>query len=261
MEVVLLGTGAAPGWPHPWCNCPSCGAALAAGVIRTPTGALVDGRILIECGPEVPRQAVRSGTTLAGVHTVLVTHVHSDHFDPSFLLYRSWDSHTPLRVVGPAPVLASARDWLAPEQTVVTLVPVTAGDRLDLDGYRIEVLPADHRALGECVLYTVTGPDGARLLWATDTGPQAPIPSLTAVDVAFVEQTFGPVRVGDGHLDDTTFPGFLDRLRAAGVVAAETRIIAIHLSHHHPFPPCVAGAEAVADGTRLDITAADVSEW
>lgn len=214
-------------------------------------GALVDGRVLLECGPEVPRQAVRHGLSLTDVHTVLVTHVHTDHFDPSFLLYRSYDCAEPLQVVGPAPVIAAARDWLAPEQSTVTLVPVTAGDTLELAGYRVEVLPADHDALGECVLYALTAPDGGRLLWATDTGPLVTLPTLKPVDIAFVEETFGPARIGPDHLDDGTFPGFLDTLRNSGAVTAATRIIAIHLSHHHAFPARIAGAEVLPDGARL----------
>ncbi len=253
MDVILLGTGAAPGWPHPWCDCDSCRAAMRAGVIRTPVGALVDGRVLIECGPEVPRQAVRFGASLSDVHTVLVTHVHTDHFDPAFLLYRSYESRKPLRVVGPAPVIATASQWLAPGQDMVSLVQVTAGDVVEVEGYRVEVLPADHSALGECVLYALAGPDGVRLLWATDTGPAARLPTLAPVDMAFVEQTFGPARIGADHLDDETFGGFVDRLRSAGAVTAATRVIAVHLSHHHDFPAEVRGAEVVPDGTRIEL--------
>ncbi|MBB1048698.1 cobalamin biosynthesis protein CobU, partial [Dietzia cercidiphylli] len=34
MEVVLLGTGAADGWPNPFCRCDSCLDALRRGEVR-----------------------------------------------------------------------------------------------------------------------------------------------------------------------------------------------------------------------------------
>ena len=46
MELVMLGTGAADGWPNPFCTCPSCLAALSSETIRGHTAALVDNRIL-----------------------------------------------------------------------------------------------------------------------------------------------------------------------------------------------------------------------
>jgi adenosylcobinamide kinase/adenosylcobinamide-phosphate guanylyltransferase len=43
-------------------------------------------------------------------------------------------------------------------------------------GYDVRVLPATHAGpeVGPAVLYDLTGPDGARLLWATDTGVLGP---------------------------------------------------------------------------------------
>lgn len=61
MELVLLGTGAADGWPNPFCTCPSVLAALSSGTIRGHTAALVDNRILLDCGPELEwRHALRT---------------------------------------------------------------------------------------------------------------------------------------------------------------------------------------------------------
>ena len=48
MEVVLLGTGAADGWPNPFCRCGSCGGARRLGVVRGQTSALVDDELLID---------------------------------------------------------------------------------------------------------------------------------------------------------------------------------------------------------------------
>src|SRR5437868_3598686 len=118
-DVVLLGTGAADGWPNPFCHCPSCTEARARGELRSPTAALLDDVILLDCGPEAARAAVRAGRALDRVHTVLLTHEHPDHCDPAFLLWRSWAGlREPLVVAGPAAAIALCRDWIGPDDPV-----------------------------------------------------------------------------------------------------------------------------------------------
>ena len=174
MRLTLLGTGAADGWPNPWCACLSCEDARQRDQLRRPTSALVDGGLLLDLAPGTPPP----GTRLDGVHTVLVTHHHPDHCSPFSLLWRHWARRAePLTLVGPAPVLAEGLPWLAPGDPV-RLVEVSPGDVLDLDGYRVRALAAQHEV--PTVLYDVTGPDGARLLYATDTGP-IPEPTVAAV--------------------------------------------------------------------------------
>jgi adenosylcobinamide kinase/adenosylcobinamide-phosphate guanylyltransferase len=265
VDVVLLGSGAADGWPNPFCGCASCRDAAERGTVRGQSSALVDGTLLLDCGSGVPAQAVRLGHSLAGVRHVLVTHAHVDHLGPQALLFRSWTAAGPLDVVGPPSVLDACRDWIGPDDPV-RLVPVAAGDDLTLGGHRVRVLPAAHRVMadGDAVLYDVTGPDGARLLWACDTGPW-PDDWYAAVagaryDAVLLEQTHG-VRtdLGDGHLHLGTFGTVLDRLRAAGAVDERTQVRAVHLGHHNPPEPELAvalgalGARAGHDGERLAV--------
>lgn len=264
MEVLLLGTGSADGWPNPFCACPSCQAAAAQRALRGQTAALVDATLLLDCGPEAPRAALRAGTTLAGVRHLLLTHAHPDHTGPAALLWRAWAGRTePLDLVGPPGALGACRDWIGPADPV-RLHDVAAGDRLVLGSYDIRVLPAAHgdAGTGPAVLYDVTGPDGARLLYATDTGP-LPAAALAATsgrayDLVLLEETFGDaVGHGTGHLDLSTFPRELARLRAQGAVSASTDVVAVHLSHHNPPPAeldrrlATWGARTVPDGTLL----------
>lgn len=283
MELLLLGTGAADGWPNPFCRCGSCSAQRAAGVLRTPVSVLVDGRLLLDCGPTAPTQAARFGADLASVETILVTHAHSDHLDPAFLLHRSWITDAPLRVIGPDAVIARCREWLDPAQTAVELVRVTAGDELELGvrrpltpggggsapagdelavgAYRVRVLPAAHEAFGEAVLYRV-GDGTSEILYATDTGPWHPDADLSGRFAAvLLEQTFGDRAdlAGDHHHHLGSFAEAVDALRAAGSVDDRTRIVAVHLSHHNPPEPelqarlAALGVEAHADGVRVRV--------
>lgn len=249
MDVRLLGTGDADGWPNPWCSCASCADARARGATRRQTSVLVDGGVLLDLSPALPPD----GVSLAGVHTVLVTHAHPDHCAPFALLWRHWvRPGEPLTIAGPAAVLDECRPWLAPGAPV-ELVPVEPGRVLRLRGYEVRVLPADHEM--PAVLYDLTGPDGGRLLYATDTGPlpDAAVEAVTGArfDVVLLEETFGDLREhGTRHLDLATFGVELDRLRAVGAVTGSTDVVAVHLGHHNP-PAAELAERLAAHGARL----------
>lgn len=263
MQLRMLGTGASDGWPNPWCRCASCTAAAAQGVVRASTSALVDGRLLIEIGADAPKAAVRAGLSLADVELVLVTHTHPDHHDVNAWMWRGWaPDRGPLTLIAPPAVLQDAALRLDPS---VTAVPIAPGETVTAAGYVVRALPAHHGGpeLGPAVLYDITGPDGARLLWATDTGP---LPALTidlvtdrAYDAVLLELAAAPIPV---HLDLTTWPVELARLRAVGAVVDHTQVAAIHLGHGCPPPDELDrvlaswGATAPRDGDVLDIPAA-----
>ncbi|MFL6134967.1 MAG: bifunctional adenosylcobinamide kinase/adenosylcobinamide-phosphate guanylyltransferase [Nocardioidaceae bacterium] len=262
MNLTLLGTGSADGWPNPHCRCASCTSTRSAGLVRGQTAALLDDVLLLDCGPETPHAAQRAGADLTRLRHVLVTHAHPDHCAPAFLLFRSWVSQAPLDLVGPPDVIEQARMWVSPD-SAVRFVPVTAGDCVTLGDYQVRALAARHGADGACVLYDVTGP-GGRLLYATDTGP---LPDATvdavqdaAFDVVLLEETFGDHTAhGTDHLDLATFPEQLRRLRRVGAVTSDTDVVAVHLSHRNPPTPELSrrlaawGARVVEDGTTLGV--------
>lgn len=240
MEVVLLGSGAADGWPNAFCTCGSCQDARASGIIRAQSSVLVDDVMLIDPGAESAPAATRHGRTLAGVRHLMVTHHHADHLAPQLLLFRSWVSSEPLEVIGPPAVIEQCRDWVAPDAPVTWRV-VTAGDRISVGEYRVRVLAANHRVIepGDTVLYDLTAPDGARLLWACDTGPwgAAQIEAVAGADydVVLMEQTFGDrTDLGTEHLNLATFARLLEQLRDVAAVSDRTQVRAVHLSHHNP---------------------------
>jgi adenosylcobinamide kinase/adenosylcobinamide-phosphate guanylyltransferase len=260
VNLTLLGTGAADGWPNPHCVCASCATARTTGSVRGQTSALLDGALLLDCGPEAPQAAQRAGLDLTGLRHVLLTHAHPDHCAPAFLLFRGWVSEEPLDVLGPPEVVEQARMWVAPD-SAVRFVAVAPGERHRVGGYDVRVLAAAHGDPGSCVLYDVTGP-GGRLLYATDTGPlpEATVEAVTgaAFDTLLLEETFGDhLDHGTDHLDLGTFPEQLRRLRQAGALTDDTDVVAVHLSHRNPPAPELSrrlaawGARVVDDGSTL----------
>jgi adenosylcobinamide kinase/adenosylcobinamide-phosphate guanylyltransferase len=255
MRIRMLGSGAADGWPNPWCGCASCAAALAQGVVRGHASVLLDDRLLIDLGPEVPRAALRQGVSLAGVEAVLVTHRHGDHHAPAAWVWRSWAvAPAPLTLVAPPSVLADADGF------GLTTVAVRPGDRVHVAAYDVRALGAEHP--DDAVLFDVTGPDGARLLYATDTGvlPEATVEAVRdrAFDVVLLELAGTPI---PSHLTLETWPAQVERLRAVGAVTDRTRVVATHLGHHNPPPDeldrrlALLGATAARDGDVLDTAA------
>lgn len=241
MKLQLLGTGSADGWPNAFCTCASCADARRTGSVRAQTGALVDDVLLIDCGPEIPAAASRAGVDLRRVRTMLFTHAHFDHVGPAALLFRHWATCSePLAVYAPQQVIDELARWVGPADPV-SLHAVAAGSTVTFDGYTVRALAANHGDVtsDEALLFDVLGPDGRRLLYATDTGPlhDDVLQALAraAFDVVLLEETFGDHLTHQTlHLDLRTFPEQLSRLRAVGAVGDHTDVIAVHLSHHNP---------------------------
>lgn len=243
MEILLLGTGSSDGWPSPFCRCASCRWAMTAGEVRGQTAALVDDTLMLDCGPEAPRAAMRCGRSLADVRHILFTHGHSDHVGPAALLMRHFAGRVEsLDVWGPPSALEQCRDWVAPGDPV-RFVAVQPGDDIRLGRYQVRVLEAAHDSqLGrDAVLYDVSSGD-TRILWATDTGP-LPDSTRAAIagagfDAVFLEETFGTfTEHGTEHHDLFTFARTLAQLRESEAVVTGTDVVAIHLSHHNPPGP------------------------
>jgi adenosylcobinamide kinase/adenosylcobinamide-phosphate guanylyltransferase len=264
VDVLALGTGSADGWPDPSCGCASCTAERTERRVRGQTSALVDGTLLLDCGPDTPRAAERFGAGLSRLRHVLITHQDPDRCSPALLLSRR-RVDAPLDVVGLPDVVDACRAWVTPESPV-TLRAVAPGDRLRLGEYDVRVLAARRASPARSVLYDVTAP-GGRLLYAPRTAalPDTTVEAVAgaAFDVVLLEETFGDaVDHGTDHLDLVTFAEQLRRLRAVGAVTGHTDVVAVHLSHHNPPTRELArrlsdwGARVVDDGTRLH-TAAD----
>jgi adenosylcobinamide kinase/adenosylcobinamide-phosphate guanylyltransferase len=219
MRVVLVGTGATSGLPEPTCTCASCAVARRSGEIRTRSSALVDGVLLLDL-PEAAGAFIRAGggpTTRAAV----------------LALPRS---------VGRAAVPAG-----------IEVAAPAAGSRLRAGDYALQTLPS---ADGTGIALDVTGPDGARLLWA----PMGIAPE------AVRSRRYGVVCLGsvDGDATAPAVGRALAALRASGAVDGETDVIAVSIGHASAHGATLSarlagwGMRTVPDGTAVGGTAPHV---
>lgn len=263
MEVLLVGTGAADGIPNAFCGCATCEDYRVRKELRTPTSILIDNRLMLDPGPESPRQVSRLGQDLIDCRAVLVSHAHSDHLDASFLMHRSWVTETPLAVAGPQPVVDWSMKWLAPGQRSVDFVALTAGDVVEFAGYTVEAFGANHEAYGEALCYRISD-DQASLLYLTDTGPLPPatLAGLAGrrVDLVLLEETFGTAAgKGDQHHNLTSFAKTVSDLRELGAIGTGTQVVPIHLGHDNPplaelrQEMAKMGAKVLADGSVIKL--------
>ncbi|MBW3639676.1 MAG: bifunctional adenosylcobinamide kinase/adenosylcobinamide-phosphate guanylyltransferase [Actinobacteria bacterium] len=237
MEVVLLGTGSARGWPEPGCPCASCSTAVTLRTARAPSAVLVDDVLLLDGSEGVQRAAACAGRTLSGVRSVLLSDVEQHLTAPLTGLLRSGPA---VDLLGPPAALAPYRSLLAAEHRV-RLVPISPGHRLPAGDHLLRA-----RARGDGLAWDITAPDGARLLYAPGV---APLQEHPGAEKAYDLVVLG---IGSGAGAST-----LARLRASGGVTGSTRVVTTGHGHDDGLPDALGprlrawGAHAPPDGTAL----------
>ena len=241
MYITYLGTAASEGAPAIFCECEHCRYARTAGgkEIRTRSGAIIDGALKIDFGPDSYAQSLRFGVSYEAVEHVLITHSHGDHFVPSQLgcskepfAHRS----RKLTVYGDARVGAELLPHC--KDGVLEFVQLTPFVTYEIGGYQVTPLEAVHAiGSGEEPLFYLIEKDGKRILYAHDTD------IFTDADMAFLKNK----RMDLISLDCTNgvldleyigHMGINDNLKMRGMLIANgtadenTTFIANHFSHN-----------------------------
>lgn len=246
MKVTFLGTGAAEGWPAPFCRCPACNSARknSGKDIRSRTGALIDGVIKIDFSADTVSQLQRYGLDLCDVHSIIFTHEHSDHLVPSELEwlmppFTNTPMAEPLDVYGNGAVhrlINGMFQDFAPNN--LTLKPVLSSFEavVLVDGTQLLPLAADH--IQDALLLRITRPNGKSVFWGHDSGryPASTVAALGnagPVDMAVIDCTFGGQTTNNrGHLGIDGVVEMVDALRCLDVIVDATTVIATHFSHN-----------------------------
>ena len=244
MQLRILGTAAAEGIPGIFCRCELCkkARALSGKNLRTRSGAMIDGRVLIDFSADSYHHALRDGLDLAAADALLVTHAHADHLYPADIAMREpgfahlYDAPEKLAVYGPDIVGEWLRPYVSAPESRATYTQTRAFEAFMLpSGHEVLPLLALHNRAMTCLFYRVRK-NGRAMLYGHDTGlfPEATMQALAGepLHVVTLDCTFCGQSDGANHMG---FPDCLtmrERLREAGCVTEETRFIITHFSHN-----------------------------
>ncbi|MEO7454471.1 MAG: MBL fold metallo-hydrolase [Fimbriimonadales bacterium] len=239
MNIHLLGTGAADGMPSFFGATELSDKIRQSGGkdIRTRCGAVVDGVLKIDFGPDTFVQAAQQGLKPSDWAWIIVTHSHFDHFDPGQLQYClppfvPIESRTP-EVFGNQPVLEElARSFASAD--IITTHPIRSFETFQAGDYFITPVAAYHKLDEDSVNFMIER-DGKRILYATDTGmyqePTWEFIKGMRFDAVVIECTdgFNPSDYW-GHLSCDEVLGMLERMRDLACIDDNTKIVTTHHS-------------------------------
>ncbi|HEY9722178.1 MAG TPA: ribonuclease Z [Oscillatoriaceae cyanobacterium] len=137
LEIVFLGTSGAVPTPE---------RGLSATLLKRGGD-----RMLIDCGEGTQRQLMRAGVGMNQIGTVLLTHLHADHYLGLPGMLKTWDlwgREAPVEIYGPKGLEAMVglfKRIVGHTDYVVSYHEIPADTRIPRDGYHLQSLKTEHR--------------------------------------------------------------------------------------------------------------------
>lgn len=241
MKIRFLGTGAAD-WKEP----------DARGEYRRLTSTLIDDSLLIDYTKTASDMMPADST----VTHILITHSHSDHFDPE-------------AIASLAPAVLFAHESWADEINIpdIEVCPVAIGQWLQAGDFEIMAVPSNHstaRPYEQTVNYVIKKAD-LFFLYATD-GAWLPNRALHLMKGMNLSAMAIDATIGDGHAGDyrifehNSLPMIrimTETMRKTGLLKPEAKVFLTHMARTlhgtqaeieagvcEPFVVCFDGMEA-----------------
>lgn len=248
MIIKYLGTAASEAVPAPFCECDTCEYARRHGGrnIQTRAQALIDGKVLLDFGPDTFMHTILHRFKLSDVAFCLITHPHEDHLTPDELAYRfGYAAHMknehPFVICGVKAALDVVRKGIYTAELekdgLVVLKEIKPFEPFQMEGYRITALKADH-GTPDPVFYIIEK-DGQALLYAHDTGlfPEETMQYLASIDTQFDFISYDCTNVllewnNRGHMGLTGNTIMRQRLQDIGKIKDSTIHVVNHFSHN-----------------------------
>ena len=250
MELTILGSAAAEGWPALFCTCEACREARRLGGkdLRHRTSYRLGDHIQIDWGPDTFAASIALGLNTSTITDLVVTHTHEDHLAPQEFYYRrpgfsqvsedsvltihgseqveealcgKIDDDSPFRLAFDQLKAYEERELGAElAQQEVSLIPVPAAHAQDIGGAYNYIFRIDSR----------------RLLLGNDTGWWEDevwdcLAGFT-FDVVIMDSTYGPHRERRGHLGVHEVVEARQELASRGALKENCRLVANHFSHN-----------------------------
>lgn len=241
MQIKLLGTGSAEGWPGLFCECRVCEQSRLTGGkdIRSRSSAIVDGALKIDLPPDTFYQSIQFGLRMAAVTAIVFTHSHDDHLAQSELQYLSWmfvpqPRTTRLPVAGSVSVIEKIRDGIDLDKVLIDLIVLEPWVTVSIGDYKITPIMANHDPMKIC-FNLIIEKDDSRLLYATDTGwySEATWTYLAGVklDGVVVEASRAEHETFSEHLSLGEVIAFRKKLIELESLSADAPFVTTHHSH------------------------------
>jgi phosphoribosyl 1,2-cyclic phosphate phosphodiesterase len=257
MQVIFLGTSAAPSMPIPFCTCHVCTLARSAGGknLRRRSSIVINDDLLVDIGPDIATASFEFDIPLTHIGICLQTHAHEDHFDPEWIMSRHPEYGTTvsndLLIVGSRETLetvdaiigrrcdyGSIFDLETQAALCIKLLPIVPFETFSIGQYRITGYPANHGIGRGCLLYSIEQ-DNRALFYGTDTSVLSEEIwdhlrlNQTRFDLVILDQTYGIGLVSKpaDHLASEDVIAHVDRFRRSELLKDNARVYATHLSH------------------------------
>jgi len=238
LELLFLGTGAA-NWPRRY---PPENKNLSRGQVRAMSSILVNGKILIDCGPTVLDVMKCYDVNPAEITDILLTHTHSDHLHSGNILTIANSRDTDL---------GSLRFWgnpealkKVPDSNRIEKMSIETGKRFKVHDLEMTGLAANHDVQGskeQCLIYLIEG-QAKNVLYATDTG-WLPTSTWLHLQHKKLDAIIWDATVGEGkgdyrvfsHNDLTMIRHMNESLVKGKILKPDAKIILTHIADKlHP---------------------------
>ncbi|MCW3053488.1 MAG: Metal-dependent hydrolase of the beta-lactamase superfamily [Chthonomonadales bacterium] len=243
MKITLLGTSGAEGWPGLFCRCAVCQVARTEGGKnrRTRSSALIDGVLKLDFPSDILQQVVQWNVDLLDMRAILFTHSHDDHLAATELQYAGpYFVPAPITqrmpLYGPVDAICKIKTAIDIDCLPFSLHVLQPHEPVNIAGYTVTPVLAQHDPKTVCFNYMITDPNGATLLYATDTGWYEEetwrILEQNRFDGVVIECGKGPEEGGyAGHLSIGQLQALRARLLASGSLTETTPVAATHFPH------------------------------
>ena len=253
MKLQYIGTAAAEAVPALFCECEVCKRARKAGgkSIRGRSGAMIDGRLMLDFPPDIYFQSLRLGLELWNVEAILFTHSHCDHVAPTEVCMRDEGCYchlSPDRAGRKLQIFCSGevrdllreafrREFGDPDRPFCAFHLLKAFETVSVLDYEVTPLPARHAFSEQAFIYLIRRA-GRTLLYAHDTGDlydenydflrrQGIRLDAASLDCTSFSRPDGYSHMGLSNVEQT-----VNRLKEIGSVGPETKLIVNHFSHN-----------------------------
>lgn len=270
MQLQILGTAAAEGWPGLFCNCEACIRARKLGGkdIRSRASMQIDDVFKIDFPPDTYYHSIRWGLELHRLKYLFFTHSHEDHFAVNQLGYL-WPPYAhnlendTIKVYGNETVLSAIRDRFY-DKIPAELIYAKPFSPIKADHLTFTPVKARHKPDEESLNYIIQS-DTATVLYASDTGiyEQETMDFLKnyQFDLLIMECTHGnkedPYRY---HMGFGAVLELRDSINKGGAIKPSAKTVITHFSHngslsHAEFEALAnpEGIEVAYDGIVLEV--------